>query len=68
MAVKIDRQKCCYCSGCVAVCPVDALTLRETIIEVNENCIECFKCVNLCPVGAIYESNDQSKSTGAKNA
>ena len=59
MAVKVDKKKCCYCGGCVAICPVDALNLAETILEVDDKCIECLKCVNLCPVGAIYENDEK---------
>jgi ferredoxin len=54
LGVVIDRDKCCYCGGCSAVCPANCLELKETrMIAQNEKCINCMACVRLCPVGAI---------------
>lgn len=53
--VIIDPERCCYCGGCVSVCPVDALALHETRLEVNEDCIECGDCTTACPVGALRQ-------------
>jgi len=49
----VDRDRCCYCGGCVSVCPVDALTLAETRLLVTAECTECGQCVSACPVGAL---------------
>jgi ferredoxin len=50
----IDRNKCCYCGGCVGVCPKDALTLMETYISADEaKCVSCGACVKFCPVDAL---------------
>ncbi len=51
--VIVDSTRCCYCGGCVSVCPVDALTLAETRLQVNASCIDCGECVHACPVGAL---------------
>jgi len=51
--MKVNYDKCCYCGGCVGVCPQNALELMETILSVNENCNECGICVKFCPVGAL---------------
>ena len=52
--VMVDRAKCCYCGGCVGVCPKDALELRETVIVVDNNrCVGCGTCVKFCPVDAL---------------
>jgi ferredoxin len=51
--IKPDKGICLRCSGCVGVCPVSALTLREHGIECNEDCIKCGICVNFCPVQAL---------------
>lgn len=51
--VIVDPIRCCYCGGCVSVCPVDALTLAETRLVVNESCTDCENCVFACPVGAL---------------
>jgi digeranylgeranylglycerophospholipid reductase len=49
----VDRNRCAYCGGCVSVCPVEALTLAETRLEVSEECIDCGDCTSACPVGAL---------------
>jgi digeranylgeranylglycerophospholipid reductase len=49
----VDRNRCAYCGGCVSVCPVEALTLAETRLEVSEACIDCGDCTSACPVGAL---------------
>jgi digeranylgeranylglycerophospholipid reductase len=51
--ILIDRNRCAYCGGCVSVCPVEALTLAETRLEVGEECIDCGDCTFACPVGAL---------------
>lgn len=51
--VTIDNTRCAYCGGCVSVFPVEALTLNETRLEVDESCIECGDCIPACPVGAL---------------
>jgi len=51
--VVVDRYRCTYCGGCVSVCPVEALTLAETWLAVNDGCIDCGDCVLACPVGAL---------------
>ncbi|ODS39017.1 ferredoxin [Candidatus Altiarchaeales archaeon WOR_SM1_SCG] len=53
MPLKINHDKCCYCGGCVGVCPQDALELKETLLVVDEKCNECGICAKFCPVGAI---------------
>ncbi len=54
--VRVNHEKCLYCAGCVGVCPTDAITLYETIIEIdNEKCVNCLTCVKFCPVGAMEE-------------
>jgi ferredoxin len=53
MAIKNDPKKCLYCGGCVGVCPVQAIKLNETRIEIDASkCINCGSCVLICPVGA----------------
>ncbi len=51
--IDVDKSKCAYCGACVAVCPVDALRLRETMILCDEKCISCGNCEKACPMGAI---------------
>ena len=51
--VIIDHTRCAYCGGCVSVCPMEALTLAETRLVVNDSCVDCGDCVLACPVGAL---------------
>lgn len=51
--VVVDPARCAYCGGCVSVCPVEALTLFETRLEVSDECIDCGDCIPTCPVGAL---------------
>jgi len=52
--VVVDRMKCCYCGGCVGVCPKDALELQEVAIYVDSGrCVKCGACVKFCPVDAL---------------
>ncbi len=51
--ITVDQSRCAYCGGCVSVCPVEALRLAETRLEVSETCIDCGDCISACPVGAL---------------
>ncbi|HHO57403.1 MAG TPA: 4Fe-4S dicluster domain-containing protein [Thermoplasmatales archaeon] len=53
--IRVDRERCLYCGGCVGICPVNAITLYETRIEISDACINCGLCVKFCPVGALEE-------------
>jgi len=50
-----DNPLCMGCSGCVAACPFDALTMTHDKLgyyrpEINEEaCTECGLCVRMCP-------------------
>lgn len=52
----VANHLCCGCGACVAICPTDALEMRQTaagFIVAAENgkgkCIECDKCLHICP-------------------
>lgn len=51
--INIEPHLCAYCGGCVSVCPVEALSLAETRLEISEACIDCGDCVSACPLGAL---------------
>ncbi|KIX15257.1 DUF362 domain-containing protein [Dethiosulfatarculus sandiegensis] len=65
----IDAEKCTGCSQCIAYCPMEAISLRETsklkkngkpkkvaVIDLDE-CAECGVCLRSahCPSQAIYQ-------------
>ena len=53
MTVKIDKDKCDACGSCVEVCPVEAITLKDTAVVNEDECIDCGTCVDECPNEAI---------------
>ncbi|PXF60942.1 MAG: ferredoxin [Candidatus Methanogaster sp.] len=53
MIISVNRYKCGYCGACVSVCPVGAIELIETWIEIADTCTECGACARICPIGAI---------------
>jgi ferredoxin len=64
--IMTDRKLCLRCSGCVAVCPQAALTLREHGIECDhDKCVRCSICVKFCPVQALaLEAGSSSAKEG----
>ena len=53
MKVMVDRQKCTVCGVCTDVCPVGAIELKETGIEITDDCTLCGMCVDTCEFGAL---------------
>ena len=55
--IEVDTEKCVSCGACVALCPVEAITLAEDISVVfnKEKCVgsTCSACVDACPARAI---------------
>ncbi len=70
--VSLDQSLCQFsprrgvgCSRCLDVCPVSAVFVGETGLEIDQlRCLECGACVSICPTGAIqYERfNDNAFS------
>jgi len=57
--MELDRDKCCYCGGCVGICPENALELRETALCIDaERCKNCGLCAKFCPVGALTKDGN----------
>jgi ferredoxin len=53
MAWEIDSKKCMRCGGCVSVCPLGALELKENVIHDSKLCTLCGICEKACPIAAI---------------
>jgi ferredoxin len=53
MTWNINSNKCLRCGGCVSVCPVAALELRDNVIYDVKLCTLCGVCEKACPVEAI---------------
>lgn len=41
------------CRACESVCPVQAIRVGETAIELAESCVRCGRCAAACPMGAL---------------
>jgi len=68
--IEVDAEKCVSCGACVALCPVEAITIDEeaSIIFNKEKCVgsTCGVCVDACPVRAI-KSVKQNNSEPVAN-
>ena len=50
----VDQDECFGCGACIALCPLDVLTLIERVIVVDEPaCSHCELCIPSCPVEAL---------------
>ena len=50
----VDDDLCYGCGACIALCPVDALTLDSLLAIVDEpKCTHCEHCIPACPVFAL---------------
>ena len=62
-----DKNLCCGCGLCVAICPVNAIDYLEGTFEINEDlCIKCGICFSACPrsffpqqLNELEQKNDQ---------
>jgi len=72
-ALRVDRQKCCGCGDCETVCPPEAVTLTDPVVENGtvkkrimvdvdpERCTFCGACAVICPTKAIlWRENEQT--------
>jgi len=62
----IDKQICVSCGTCEAVCPVNAIELKETIPNLVGNCIECGICYENCPAASFNTEEMDQKVFGRK--
>lgn len=59
---------CRHCENapCAAVCPVDAITMRDNAVVLDEAlCIGCKLCAFVCPFGVITLSGGKGGAPGA---
>ncbi len=72
--IEIDSQKCFSCGSCVALCPVEAISIEKdcSIHFDKEKCVgsTCSICVDACPSRAIKSvkqpNNDRSSNNRKK--
>ena len=52
--IEIIENKCDYCGACVAVCPVDCISVSESNIKIDDvECIDCDLCAQICPIEVL---------------
>ena len=50
----VDQDECFGCGACIALCPLDVLSLVDRVIKVDEpKCSHCELCIPSCPVDAL---------------
>lgn len=49
-----DKNLCTFCGICANNCPMDAITIKAKVFEVEDKkCVRCGRCVKVCPEGAL---------------
>jgi len=65
--IEVDNEKCFSCGSCIALCPVEAISLdQDSSVQFDkEKCVgsTCSICVDACPARAI-----KSVKNGAKKS
>ena len=67
--VKVDKNACTLCMGCVSVCPVAALSAGGDLPQlkfVEWNCVQCGICEKACPEDAITRNPRFHFDSGAR--
>ncbi|MGD6809706.1 MAG: 4Fe-4S dicluster domain-containing protein [Candidatus Bathyarchaeia archaeon] len=70
--IEVDNNRCFNCGSCVALCPVEAISVAEDLsIQFNkEKCVgsACSICVDACPARAIksirYSNSEMHNGNG----
>lgn len=63
-----NKNKCCGCTACYSVCPVNAITMKKDYEgflypEIDKNkCINCGLCEKTCPIKNKLNNNNEPKA------
>jgi MinD superfamily P-loop ATPase len=64
--IEVDTEKCFSCGSCVALCPVEAISIDKdsSVKFVTEKCVgsTCSICVDACPARAIKSVKQTNNS------
>jgi Na+-translocating ferredoxin:NAD+ oxidoreductase RNF subunit RnfB len=69
--IEVDEEKCFSCGACVALCPVEAISIdQDSLVRFDkEKCVgsTCSICVDACPARAIKSVKQTSWEQSANN-
>jgi Pyruvate/2-oxoacid:ferredoxin oxidoreductase delta subunit len=69
--IEVDEEKCFSCGSCVALCPVEAISIDEDLsVQFDkEKCVgsTCSICVDACPARAIKSVRQTNWEQSANN-
>ena len=69
--IEVDAEKCFSCGSCVALCPVEAISIdKDSQVQFNkEKCVgsTCSVCVDACPARAIKSVKQTNGDQTAAN-
>jgi len=69
--IEVDEEKCFSCGSCVALCPVEAISIdKDSSVKFDkEKCIgsTCSICVDACPARAIKSVKQTNWEQSANN-
>ncbi|MCW4029899.1 MAG: 4Fe-4S dicluster domain-containing protein [Candidatus Bathyarchaeota archaeon] len=70
--IEVDAEKCFSCGSCVALCPVEAISIKEdyTVQFDKAKCVgsTCSICVDVCPARAIKSVKQNNNGTPRKQS
>ena len=68
--IEVDSEKCFSCGSCVALCPVEAISIdKDSTVQFDkEKCVgsTCSICVDVCPARAIKSVNQSTEQAATK--
>ena len=66
--IEVDSQKCFSCGSCIALCPVEAISMEKdsSVKFEKEKCLgsTCSICVDACPARAIKSVKQNGEQAG----
>jgi Pyruvate/2-oxoacid:ferredoxin oxidoreductase delta subunit len=69
--IEVDEEKCFSCGSCVALCPVEAISIdKDSSVKFDkEKCVgsTCSICVDACPARAIKSVKQTNWEQSANN-
>jgi Pyruvate/2-oxoacid:ferredoxin oxidoreductase delta subunit len=69
--IEVDAEKCFSCGSCVALCPVEAISIDKdsSVMFDKEKCVgsTCSICVDACPARAIKSVKQTNSDQSVNN-